>query len=52
MDFQQQLDFLKKLLRNWKYFSLNNNKQTVMLLNEKSYGPINTSLLKYYEYKN
>ncbi len=43
--------FKKKLLRNWKYFSLNDNKQTVMLLDEKSYGPINTSLLKYYENK-
>jgi|AACY02.3.fsa_nt_gi hypothetical protein len=43
--------FKKKLLRNWKYYSLNNDKQTVMLLNEKSYGPINTSLLKYYENK-
>lgn len=41
--------FKKKLLRNWKYYSLNSGAQTVMFLNEKSYGPINNALLKYYE---
>lgn len=41
--------FQKKLLRKWKYFYLNNGSQTVMLLDEKSYGPLNTALLNYYE---
>jgi len=41
--------FKKKLLRNWKYYYLDGGKQTVMILDEKSYGPINNAQLKYYE---